>query len=507
MDDLDPRLTARLRARSGKPEWPLYRLGERPRDAGGALTEVAKLLLAAGAAPQPPTMAAWLADAAVEVWLALDQHARHGWWRTVWWHERMITGLLAGDLDPLNLVLAAGHSDGYIREAAVIRLAPVAHKVASPVLALRAADRVPQVRDRARQECQRRLRDDPAAALRAAAPVAFALANRERGAWLDRVLRDLLRDGPPSVFTAAIGAPDGRTRRVATMLGVDRLDLAKLMRAAKTDPDLPTRVLCADTALRIARATGDTTVPRSLLTGGAAPVRAEAVRALADAGDLAPAVAALPDRSGIVRASAQAALRRAGADPSPHYRALVGQWPVSPGAIAGFGETGGDPDLLPPLLAHPLPRGRAEAVRALRARGVTPVPLLWPLLTDPSPPVTRQVVASLSGQPLDRTALQRLMDHPAPHVRTAAYHLFRAGGAWTRLATTLHLLGDPDPSLRGRARADLHTWLDREAATAYSRPTEAQVAELSALVPAAAPVIGPARLRTLRFHCGLPAES
>jgi HEAT repeat protein len=210
-----------------------------------------------------------------------------------------------------------------------------------------------------------------------------------------------------------------------------------------------------------------------------------------------------------VRAIAQAALRRNGADPAESYRLLAGQDPPAPGVIAGLGETGDNKDAGPirRWLAHPRARGRVEAIRALRRLGATRPAELVPLLHDESGAVTRQVVATLRHDlgVLDPGMLETLLSvGNAPHVRFAGYRLLTGGDAWHRLTTNLRLIDDPDDRLRISARADIATWLDRQAPTTYHQPSRARGAELDKLIEHAHLILGERTVRLLRFHSGLP---
>lgn len=428
-------------------------------------------------------------------WLALDVSTRRSLWYTPEW-AKDAARRLANSPGPLDLLLAACHPNGFVRESAV---ASLDERTALPVLALRAADWVPQVRDRARQVCREYLDHSPSDAITFLAPVAFALRARQMGGWLADTVENLLRDGPPEAMTAALATKHSRIRRSAYSIALQsgRLDAEQMLRAATTDPDLPIRIMCAQAAIR---AGGD---PRRLLHSATAAIRAEAVQFLGEAG---PALAALPDRSALVRATAQAIVRRSGTDPATRYRALLADTPPSPSVIAGLGETGtqSDVSLLLPWLAHPTSRGRAETVRALRRRGYTSPEVLLPLLADPVSSVTRQVTLSLLDQAgsLDVQSLQPLLDQSQPrHVRAAACRLLRAHDTWTRISVDLQLLQDPDPAVRADARDDIRNWLHRDAATTYSFPTGAVAEELSTLLTRAEPILGSADY--LRFHLGL----
>jgi len=198
-------------------------------------------------------------------------------------------------------------------------------------------------------------------------------------------------------------------------------------------------------------------------------------------------------------------VRRAGADPAERYRALVIRAPPNPVALAGLGETGAKSDagLVLEWLNHPMPRGRVEAIRAARRLGFNSPAILLPLLTDPSPAVTRQVVLALrrrSGD-LDHRMLRALMRPPQPfHVRRSAHRLLRECGPWVRLTADLQVIGtDPAAELREHALSDLDRWLRYVAATAYSPPGPAY-AEILTLADAARTRLGGKRMRLLLFH-------
>ena len=306
-------------------------------------------------------------------------------------------------------------------------------------------------------------------------------------------------------------APDWRVRRAAyrVALAGHRLDLAELVRSAERDGDLVVRIGCAQAAIRTADAAGDLDRVRPLLASGTAAVRAEAVVAFGRAGDTAAVVEALPDRNPLVREVAQAAVRHGGHDPARLYRDLVtAADPPDPGALAGLGETGtvADVELVGASLTHPQPRGRLEAVRALRRLDAVDIDTMLTMLQDPSGAVTRQVVLSLrprAGSVSAAALTPLLADDAPPHVRSAAYRVLREHDVWTRVLTDLELYDDEDIDLRSRARGDLAGWLNREAATTYSMPPAATADRLDAQLVRLAGTLGADRERLLRFHLGL----
>ncbi|MGW3626512.1 hypothetical protein [Streptomyces sp. NPDC000880] len=519
----------RLRARADVLGVPPYVLDDhlpvRPtvqqlRDAAAAVEsqmgrnadELAGLLIAVDRDGAPELLVGTghlLQRASPRLWLMLDEATRRAWLRAPRWSAVAVQRLLHGELSPLGLALAAFHSDGHVREAAVMYLAEH-NDTLVPALALRASDWVPQVRDRARAALERPLAEPSATALVAVAGVALALRERREGRWLADRIETVFREGPAQLLTAALAAPDWRTRRAAhlTALAAGRLDLAQMLHAAEHDGDLLTRIRCAEAAVQAAAAAGAVDLVRPLLSSGTAMVRAEAVHRLAQGGDITPATAALADRNPIVRAVAQAALRRAGSDPVEQYRRLVTTSRPEPGAIAGLAETGtaDHVGLISPWLDHPQPRGRAEAVRALRRLGAADPDTLSAMLTDPSGAVTRQVTIGLRpwASRLDLPRLRELLAVSNPHhIRVAAYRLLHERDTWTRLLIDLELVADPSPSMRNRARNDIATWLSREAATTYSMPQGRTADALTKQLCDAEDVLGPDRVRLLRFHCGL----
>ncbi|MHB9859913.1 hypothetical protein [Streptomyces sp. YIM S03343] len=517
---------ARADVQDAVPQLPEDRLPVRPteRQLGDAISaaeapqdndadELARLLLAVDRDGDPELLAATaqlLLRAGPRVWFLLDTTTRRAWWPAPHWSATAIQRLAQGESSYLGLATTACHPDGRVREAAVARLAELNGPLAMPSLALRAADWVPQVRDRARKSLEQQLAEPSAATLLAVAPVALALSERREGRWLADRVESAFREGPIESLAAALAAPDRRTRRIAYLTGLaaDRLDLPQLLRAAEYDDDPLTRTRCAEAAVRKASAAGSVDAVRPLLTSGTAAVRAEAVHALARAGDITPAVTALADRSPTVRAVAQAALRRAGSFPAENYRRLVVPPLPAPGAIAGLGETGAADDaaLVLPWLDHPRPRGRAEAVRALRRLGAAGPDTVTTLLTDPSGAVTRQVTRALLpwASRLDLRHLQALLAQSnAQHIRMAAYRLLHERDVWTRLLTDLELFTDPSPMLRNGARSDLKNWLTREAATTYSMPRGPTAEALTRQLTNAEPVLTPDQLRLLRFHLGI----
>jgi hypothetical protein len=452
--------------------------------------------------------------AGARVWSRIDEAVRSyrfGYGRIESWREPRRLDVA----DHLELTLTAAHPDGFVRERAVTLLADLERPIALPMLVLRASDWVPQVRDRARAACWWYLAQDRPEWTAVLARMAFSMRGRRAGEWLAGLVEARLCDGPIDLLEAVLADPDRTARRAGytIALDADRLDSPRQLHAARTEEDLVSRVRCAEAVLRSGRRTGDLTGAESLLDSPVPAIRAEALTSYAAVGELSPIPNALLDRARIVRSTAQVAVRRAGGDPASDYRELLaGAACPRPEILAGLGECGGSEDVpaLRRWLAHPAPRGRLSAVRALRQLGDAPVDLLWPLLTDPSVKVAKEAANSLVSQAhrIAESDLRALCAPGRPAGLVAAgLRLLRGRDVWTQLAVLLGLLL-PESSLEVRALAatPLASWMARSSVY-YTRPSPALAAEITGLIDRSEPVIGADRARLLRFSAGLPRRS
>ncbi|KDN18329.1 HEAT repeat domain-containing protein [Amycolatopsis rifamycinica] len=406
----------------------------------------------------------------VRQWIEFDTAVRRASWYRA---ERRLRRRLSRE----ELAEAACDSNGYLREAAVERLAVSTDPEALPLLLLRCVDWVRPVRERARSAVSSKL-DQPT--LRAMLPLLGLLRRRAVDDWMTTLLREAL----PNVLEDALALEDRETRRWFHGEAIGLLSRERLLDIALRDHDFVVRAVCGNVLLDRGEHVEE------LAAAGAPKVR---VRALTLLGTDA-AVVSLADRSSAVRSMAQALVLKAGGDPAAHYRAM----PASFGAIAGLGETGtaADAARLERHLADDRPRIRRAAVRGLR-RIAPESEAVRPLLTDPSPAVTRQVVTFLRGRFTDPATLRALLDPARPvHTRRAAAALLRDHDTWVRLHTDLALLADPD--LAAQAHQDIHTWL-RHSTTTYTTPPPALAAEIDA----ACTTLDPALAREIRF--ALPA--
>lgn len=359
------------------------------------------------------------------------------------------------------------HQNGRIREAAVVEAAGVPELL--PLVVLRCADWVPQVREAARRVLGAALRDSGEECLRALTPMALHLGGRHEGRWAVELFEAALREPRYAEVRAELCAHrDRRTRRAAVRISLECADSPEayaLARRAAREPDAVLRRLWTGAALAALAAHGsEPSAVDALLASRAGDVRAAGVTALRAAGRAGEADRHLTDPSGLVRACARWLVRQAGGEARAHYLRLCREAP-SPGALLGLAECAvrTDSAVLAGFLGHLDGPVRAAAVAGLRMLDA-PVPgpeALRPLLDDPSPAVVREVVRSLrpvAGRlPADWLALRARPERPG-HVRRAAVRLLAAQGADEGLPALTAMLDDPDPSLRHTALDLLRRW-------------------------------------------------
>ncbi|MGW7432644.1 hypothetical protein ACWGIN_24255 [Streptomyces sp. NPDC054861] len=431
-------------------------------------------------------------------WIALDLAVREVAWR---WETPAFGGgpggrdalpphRPAGEREPLavdseaGLAFALCHPDGRVREAALARADGVPSVL--PLIAIRCADWVEPVRDRARALLGAALPGVGPALLPGLSAVILAVARRERGDVARESLVETLRGAEPDVLEAVLASEDRAVRRLAHQISVARghFPAARLAAIAAADADVVIQDVCSEAALAAAGAgTGDD-VLLPLLGSRGSRVRSAGVTALHRTGRHGQAEPFLYDRSPMVRACARWVLRQAGTDPLDRYRARCAEGrearDLPPGAPVGLAECGtpADAELLWPLTRDPRDGVRARAVAGLRLLAARDLVRLAPLLDDPAPGVVRETATTLvpwaSVLPVEELTARLAVDRPR-HVRTGAFRLLAACDSVECRAVIGRLVDDPDPKLRSAARV----------LTAYREPARAP---LSTPAPGPAPV-------------------
>ncbi|WP_051696241.1 hypothetical protein [Streptomyces sp. NRRL S-244] len=404
-------------------------------------------------------------------WIAFDAEIRRG--HSPWF---------PGPRGAARIEVRLCHPDGRVREAAL-----QGPKPPLPLVAIRCADWVPAVRDRARRVLAEALAARPADTLIGLTPLVLRLGGRDQGAWALELFETALRapepvlapywrparparwgraarpartmtgDEPDTVLGWLRRSGDLPTRRFATRitLGAGLFGARELARRAAQEQDPATARLWADAALAALAADGpDDEAIDALLRGHMPMVRAGGVTALRRAGRCAEAAGHLADRSGLVRACARWLVKQDGGDPYALCRAVVEDPArVTAYAVAGFAECARrtDAPLLRALLDHPAGAVRAAAVAGLRTLDTTDVDLLRPLLDDPSAAVAREASVSLArvaARLPDEWLLGRIAPGRPAHTRRAAYRVLHARGGVIGLRASVELLTDAEPGLR-----------------------------------------------------------
>jgi hypothetical protein len=413
--------------------------------------------------------------------------------------------------DPVALLLTACSGDGRQRQCAVQTPLMQRDQRLLPILLIRTADWVKPVREDARQALRTALEASGTDGLIVAAGVAMTMQDWQRGDFAVTAVTEALHTRSDATLYAARRSDDVRVRRLAYRVSLEsgRTNSDTLVAAALTEGDIVCQRLIVDAVVRAAVRDRQRGVLDPLLAARFARVRVEALAGLAQIGHPEVGESFLADRSAMVRATAQWAMRRAGRDAAECYRAMLASGDVSlvRVAVAGLGECGvsDDAELVARYLGHERPRVRADAIRAVRRLG-GPLGPTAGMLTDPAPVVVRAVADVVLGQPAlvptDRLWDLLAADQPA-HVRHTAFRLLIARDGWNRIEADLWLVDDPDGQLRAHARSNLAGWLDHQASTAYQMPPQCTLERLGRLIDAAERSMGAHKAHLLRWHLGL----
>jgi hypothetical protein len=398
----------------------------------------------------------------------------------------------------LGAVLASLYRDGRVRERALPHLPA---DLAARFLALRTADHVPQIRERARSLLFA-LPPDPAA-------LEVLLLARRHPLHTSPIYDYAARLTVDQLAAVRAVTTDRVQRRWAFQhsLSTGALTLEEL-KAAAVDADQWVRVRCADALAQRA----DAGLAPSLLTSRYAATRVAALLRLPD--ELlsdAQLEDALFDRSARVRELAQWRDRRRGGDPAKTYRDLAAaDEPVvasrSTGLVCGLFETGKASELpvMVRYLTHERPRVRLVAVKAVAAwtDGADRARLLGPMLLDPSTKVAGAAARALGTLPrvLTDEFTEAAWASDQPWSRRVAVQAEYARGPWYVLEAILRLIGDPDPGLAHEGRSMLPIW-HRSAPNGWPSPDGEQKARLRGRMVEVG--MDDPTIRRLSFYAGL----
>ena len=418
-----------------------------------------------------------------------------------------------GEPGILVLRLSSFHANGYVREAAVLRLALLKDGAELPYLLMRLNDWVPQVRAAALDAVVQRVRPDY---------VEHFVDNLALVVRLETVKRSDQGDVLPAI-SSLLALPSARTPMIAAMRSrsatVRRAsfrfltrnspdDLADLLTAALSVEDPTIRLWAARSALAEVRGDALRGVLDSLGSDPAALVRREALAAWADhfPGEAFDRLmAGVMDTSAATRAEARFWLRDRGVEFAQIYRAaLATDRPVRlASAVAGLTETGRpeDASALLPILSHHSPRVRRAAVRGLVwLAGERYLDVAFDALKDPARSVSSAARESLKPhvQALGGPRLWGLLDPSNPeHVRECGLRLLARLPKWDAVSYLLLASAESDEPLASQAREFLRRW-DARFNDTQTTPSNAQLVRLNdalAAVESALPATDIAAMR------------
>jgi len=508
-----------------RPRWNLDVLSELATSGDvGVVPRIAPALLNGNrdeALAAARTISALLAQAGPEELVSLSERMRSSWflgdpfgdeWRRLTRRE-LQKWVGPGEPGILVLRLSSFHANGYVREAAVLRLALLKDGAELPYLLMRLNDWVPQVRAAALDAVVQRVRPDY---------VEHFVDNLALVVRLETVKRSDQGDVLPAI-SSLLALPSARTPMIAAMRSrsatVRRAsfrfltrnspdDLADLLTAALSVEDPIIRLWAARRALAEVRGDALRGVLDSLGSDPSALVRREALAAWADhfpdeAFDRL--MAGATDTSAANRAEARSRLRDRGVDFAQVYRAaLATDRPARlASAVAGLTETGRpeDASTLLPILSHHSPRVRRAAVRGLVwLAGERYLDVAFDALKDPARSVSSAARESLKPhvQALGGPRLWSLLDPSNPeHVRECGLRLLARLPKWDAVSYLLLASAESDEPIASQAREFLRRW-DARFNDTQTTPSNAQLVRLNdalAAVESALPATDIAAMR------------
>lgn len=421
-----------------------------------------------------------------------------------------------GGFAPDLLGLASMHPSGYVREAALKRLAERDDGTEIPYLLVRANDWVAPVREAALAALRARLRPGYARHLVRSLPLVARLADCSRydHAPLVADILGRLRDAESRpALLEGLSSADRAVRRACFRLAIEAVDLplpeflGGILR--KDDPTL--RLWAARTAAaRLAVEDFLELVP-VMRRDRFMPVRREALLGLVERSPdpAGPALrAALLDPNASIREVARHYLGKSGGfDARAYYREAVrsGTPDALPPALAGLGETGSgeDAESVVPWLNYPGTKIRRVAVRALgRLDGDARVGDLLRALEDERSSVGRAAREALRGR-VHLVAGDRLwgvfVRARRPHVRRHVLPLLAGLGKWESLPYLIAACSADEPEVASRAQGYLGDWIGRFNRS-FVKPSPEDVRRAETALEASGPALAPETVKVLQFH-------
>jgi len=369
-----------------------------------------------------------------------------------------------------TLAVLSMHRSGYVREAALRRLAETNDGTELPYLFIRLNDWVAEIRGFAESAIVERLRPQLAPGLVQLLPLVGRLGSWSRAArdMESRINHVLSEPESRQAMLGGLRSNDvGVRRRVARLLiEAGGESLPSVLKTALQDKDVLVRTWAAASARQVLDGQALRDALDEIGQNRSALVRQEALigwvtRFPEESHDRL--VATLLDRLTTVRGFAQFELRRRGFDVVAFYRGRI-ENPQSPEAIFGLGEVGSpeDTNLVEPYIRAADERMRIAAVHAIdRLGGDRRASLLVSALRDPAPAVSKAARRVLVRKPLGVDFLAVLIvfqEDDRSSVRRNSFQVLTAASKWSWLKYCLIAASDPDPDIRAEGLAQIDHW-------------------------------------------------
>jgi HEAT repeat protein len=408
------------------------------------------------------------------------------------------------------LGMASFHSNGYVREAAVKRLALITSGAELPFLILRVNDWVPNIREAAYDAIRARLEPDYARSFIRNLTLVWRLeqAGRFDPKPLVQAIYQLLQSGEcRTALLESLESDDRFIKRACFKLALSS-DLPEVVRKALDQKDTVIRVWAAQ---RVSSTFTGTTLDHFLKLmeqDKFTPVRREALRIMVQLNSpalLAELHAALLDTHASMREEARYHLRKLGTtDVAAFYRDqfLAGKNLYS--IISGLGETGATTDdhFIVPYASHHSGKIRGAAIQALaKLNRNARLDLFINALSDPVPHVSRQALNALADKAaaINGERIWELFQSAAhTHVKRNALSLIERLGKWDSIYYLLRAIRDADEAFADMSRVSIERWLARFNRN-FSSPTPEQLARLGAALEENGNLLADRTLAQLRF--------
>lgn len=420
-----------------------------------------------------------------------------------------------GEPGVLLFRLASFHANGFIREAAIRRLALVADGSELPYLLLRLNDWVPQVRQAAQEAVSERVSADYIDHFVQNLALVIRLRKLERTdhrRLLERISDLLASPAARSAMVTTLrhGPTELRRESFHLLTSGDPADLEESLLVALQSEDPVVRLWSLCRAATTFEREQLLTVLDRLCADPSVAVRCEALSLLAtEFPDKATErlQAALLDRSASVRGTARFQLRKRGIlDFAQFYRdametSVAGRLAVS---IAGLTETGvpADAERFLPHFLHPSARVRRAVIWGLvKLGGAQYTHLVLGRVLDATPGVSKQATSALQihAPAVGGIALwTRFAASSLTHVRQNLLRLMAALPKWESIGFLVRAAGEDDEIISSVAREYIRHW-NAQYNKSQAIPSTEEIQRLKAALTQWGAILGPMDRALLEF--------